>query len=107
MPRLINELTQLTKKWVQSIESIHGEQGGLSTINVRRLRMWTNHKMTSKTLIHNDDVTCFHMVVQGTQKMVMMGDINFEDQALIKTKWVGKKRMPQMKSSNMKKRHNH
>jgi hypothetical protein len=41
--------------------------------------MWTNHKMTSKTLIHNDDVTCFHMVVQGTQKMVMMGDINFED----------------------------
>jgi hypothetical protein len=25
------------------------------------------------TLIHNDDVKCFHMVVQGTHKLVMMG----------------------------------
>jgi ATP-dependent Clp protease adapter protein ClpS len=41
--------------------------------------MWTNHKMTSKAFIHNDDVTCFHMVIQGIQKMVGMGGINFED----------------------------
>jgi hypothetical protein len=40
--------------------------------------------MKSTTFIHNDDVKCFHMVVQGTHKLVMMGHINFEDHALIK-----------------------
>jgi hypothetical protein len=34
--------------------------------------------------IHNDDVKCFHVVVQGTHKLVMMGRINFKDHALIK-----------------------
>jgi deferrochelatase/peroxidase EfeB len=34
--------------------------------------------------IHNDDVKCFHMVVQGTHKLVMMGHVNFKDHALIK-----------------------
>jgi hypothetical protein len=31
------------------------------------------------------------MWMQGTQKVVMMGCINFEDQTLIKRWWVGKK----------------
>jgi hypothetical protein len=31
------------------------------------------------------------MAIQRTQKMVMMGHINFEDQALIKRQQVGKK----------------
>jgi hypothetical protein len=40
--------------------------------------------MKSATFIHNDDVKCLHMVVQGTDKLVVMGHINFEDHALIK-----------------------
>jgi hypothetical protein len=31
------------------------------------------------------------MAIQGTQKVLMMGCINFEDEALIKRWWVGKK----------------
>jgi hypothetical protein len=34
--------------------------------------------------IHNDDVKCFHVVVQGTHKLVVMGGINFEDHVLIR-----------------------
>ncbi len=41
--------------------------------------------------IHNDDVKCFHMVGQGTHKLVMMGYINFEDHALIKRWWADEK----------------
>jgi hypothetical protein len=33
--------------------------------------------------IHNDDANGFHVVVQRTHKLVMMGCINFEDHALI------------------------
>jgi CTP:phosphocholine cytidylyltransferase-like protein len=40
--------------------------------------------MISATLIHNDDAKCFHVVVQGTHKLVMMGCVNFEDHAIIK-----------------------
>jgi hypothetical protein len=36
------------------------------------------------TFIHNDDVKCFHVVVQRTPKLVVIGHINFEDHALIK-----------------------
>ncbi len=36
------------------------------------------------TFIHNNDAKCFHVVVQGTHKLVMMGHIDFEDHALIK-----------------------
>jgi hypothetical protein len=46
--------------------------------------MWSNRKMKSIMFIHNDDVKCFHIVVQGTHKLVMMDCINFEDHALIK-----------------------
>jgi hypothetical protein len=45
--------------------------------------MWTNWKLKSKAFIHNDDAKCFHVAVQGTQKMVVMGCINFEDHVLI------------------------
>jgi hypothetical protein len=41
--------------------------------------MWNNRKIKYEASIHNDDVKCFHVVVQGTQKVVMMGRINFED----------------------------
>ncbi len=46
--------------------------------------MWSNRKMKFALFIHNDDVKCFHMVVQGTHKLVMMGRVNFKDHALIK-----------------------
>jgi uncharacterized pyridoxamine 5'-phosphate oxidase family protein len=46
--------------------------------------MWSNQKMKFETFIHNDGVKCFHMDVQGTYKLVVMGRINFEDHALIK-----------------------
>ncbi len=41
--------------------------------------------------IHNDDVKCFHMAIQRTFKLVVMGRINFEDYALIKRWWVNEK----------------
>jgi hypothetical protein len=44
------------------------------------------------TFIHNDDVKCFHVVVQGTHKLVVMGHINFEDHALIKRQRVDEKK---------------
>jgi hypothetical protein len=47
--------------------------------------MWSNQKMESATFIHSDDAKCFHMAIQGTHKLVVMGHINFEDHALIKT----------------------
>jgi len=43
------------------------------------------------TFIHNYDVKCFHVVVQGTHKLVVMGNINFEDHMLIKRRWVDEK----------------
>jgi hypothetical protein len=42
--------------------------------------------MKFEMFIHNDEVTCFHMVVQGTQKVIMMDCHNFKDEALIE-KW--------------------
>ncbi len=35
-------------------------------------------------IIHNNDVTCFHVDVKGTQKVVVIGRHNFEDEVLIK-----------------------
>ncbi len=46
--------------------------------------MCNNQKMKFVTFIHNDYVKCFHMVVQGKHKLLVMGCINFEDHALIK-----------------------
>jgi hypothetical protein len=45
--------------------------------------MWSNQKMKSTTFFHNDDVKCFHMAIQRTHKLVVMGHINFEDHVLI------------------------
>ncbi len=53
--------------------------------------MWNNRKMKFVTFIHNDDAKCFHMVVQGTHKLVMIGCINFEDHVLIKRQRVDEK----------------
>ncbi len=43
------------------------------------------------TSIHNDDMKCFHVVVQKIDKLVVMGNLNFEHHALIKRWWVSKK----------------
>jgi len=47
--------------------------------------------MKSVTFIHNDDVKCFHMAIQGTHKLVVMGHINFKDHVSIKRRWVDEK----------------
>ncbi len=62
--------------------------------------------MKCAMFIHTDDVKCFHVVVQGTYKLVMMGCINFEDHALIKRKQVDEKMMGGM-FKDEKKRSNH
>ncbi len=53
--------------------------------------MWSNQKMKSATFIHDDDAKCFHVAIQGTHKLVVMGCINFEDHALIKRLWENEK----------------
>ncbi len=50
--------------------------------------MWSK----SRTFIHNDDVKCFHVVVQRTHKLVVMGHIKFGDHALI-NKWRANEKM--------------
>jgi hypothetical protein len=47
--------------------------------------------MKSATFIHNDDVKCFHVAIQGTHKLVVMGCITFEDHVLIKKQLVDEK----------------
>jgi hypothetical protein len=34
--------------------------------------MQNNQKMKFEAFIHNDDMTCFHVVVQGTQKVAVI-----------------------------------
>ncbi len=53
--------------------------------------MQSSQKMRSKAFIHNDEVTCFHVAIQGTQKMVVMGYHNFKDEVLIKSRQAGQK----------------
>ncbi len=48
--------------------------------------------MKFTTFIHNDDVKCFHVVMQRTHKLIVMGRINFEDHALIK-RWRANEKM--------------
>ncbi len=88
MSQSTNDLIQLANKWAQSTKGVHGEWGGVDTTNVRKLRMWSNQKMKSTTFIHNDDAKCFHVVVQATHKLIMMGCINFKDHALVKRRHV-------------------
>ncbi len=53
--------------------------------------MCNNRKMKSTMFIHNDDVKCFHVVIQGTHKLIVMGRINFKDHVLIKRQWANEK----------------
>jgi hypothetical protein len=46
--------------------------------------MQNSQQMRSKTFIHNDDMMCFNMAIQGTQKVLVMGHHNFKDELLIK-----------------------
>jgi len=46
--------------------------------------MWSNRKVKFVMFIHNDNVKCFHVVVEMTHKFILMGRINFEDYAIIK-----------------------
>jgi hypothetical protein len=49
-------------------------------------------QLTKVVFIHNDNMKCFHVVVQETHKLVVMGHINFEDHALIKRRHACKKK---------------
>jgi CTP:phosphocholine cytidylyltransferase-like protein len=51
--------------------------------------MWSKQKMKSVAFVHHDDVECFHVVIQGRHKLVMMGRIYFDNHALIKIWQVG------------------
>jgi hypothetical protein len=53
--------------------------------------MWSSQKMKFAAFIHYDDMKCFHVAVQETHKLVVMGHINFEDHALIKWRYACKK----------------
>jgi len=53
--------------------------------------MWSNQNMRFAMSIHNDDMKCFRVVVQETNKLVVMGHINFEDHVLIEKGQAGKK----------------
>jgi hypothetical protein len=35
--------------------------------------MQSSQKRRFEAFIHNDEVTCFHVVLQGTQKMIVIG----------------------------------
>jgi hypothetical protein len=63
--------------------------------------------MKSMKFTHNDDAKCFHMVVQGTHKLVVMGHINFKDHALIKRWQANEKKMMGGMFKDMKKWCNH
>jgi hypothetical protein len=54
--------------------------------------------MRFEVFIHDDDVMCFHVAIQGTQKMVVMGHHNFKDKVLIKI-WQA---CPKMNGTNKK-----
>jgi hypothetical protein len=53
-------------------------------VNLGGLWMQSSQKRRFEAFIHNDEVICFHMALQGTQKMIVMGHYNFKDEILIK-----------------------
>jgi len=53
--------------------------------------MWSNQKMKFATFTHNDDAKYFHVAIQKTHKLVVMGHINFKDYAFIKRQWIDEK----------------
>jgi hypothetical protein len=62
--------------------------------------------MKFEVFIHNDDMMCFHVAIQGTQKMVMMGCHNFKDETLIKRWQSGQKMNGTGKKLKNKNKHN-
>jgi hypothetical protein len=46
--------------------------------------MQNSQKKRFEAFIHNDEVTCFHMAIEGIHKIIMMDCHNFKDEALIK-----------------------
>jgi hypothetical protein len=64
--------------------------------------------MRFEAFIHNDEVTCFHTVVQGTQKVIMMDRHNFKDGALIE-RWQATQKTNEMsgKQKDENKQSNH
>jgi hypothetical protein len=49
---------------------------------LERLWMQNNQKMRFEVFIHSDDVLCFHVDVQGTQKVIVIGHHNSKDEVL-------------------------
>jgi hypothetical protein len=43
--------------------------------------------MRFEVLIYNDEVKCFHVVIHGTQRVIVMGHHSFKDRGLIKRQW--------------------
>ncbi len=91
LAQLVDVSTQSIDVLAQLLKGIHGEQHGISIVNLGGLWMQNIQRMRSEAFIHNDDVRCFHVVIKKTQKMVMMGHHNFEDKVIIKRQWVGQK----------------
>jgi hypothetical protein len=82
--------TQSTNVLTQLTQVVQGKWCGVST-NFGGLWMQNSRKMKFEMFIHNDDVTCFHVALWGTQKVVVMGCHNFKDETLIKGWQVGQK----------------
>lgn len=54
--------------------------------------------MRFEMFVHNDEVTCFHMAVKGTQKVIVMDCHDFKDEVLIKNNMQPKKQMREVGS---------
>ncbi len=64
--------------------------------------MQSGQKVKSEMFIHNDEMTCFHVVVHGTQKITMMGHHNFKDRVLVKRQQVAKKKQDMREADGQK-----
>jgi hypothetical protein len=53
--------------------------------------MQSSQKMRYEAFIPNDEVTCLHVAIQGTQKVIVIGRHDFKDEALIKRQRVAQK----------------
>ncbi len=74
-----------------STKEIQGEQWKVIKTYLCKLQMQNNQKMIFEVFIHSDEMTCFHVVVQGTQKVIMTSHCNFKDRELIKRQWATQK----------------
>ncbi len=53
LPQSIDKLTQSVDKWAHSTKDVHGKRGGVNTVNVGKLGMWTNQKMKYEAFIQS------------------------------------------------------